>query len=233
MKKVLDAYYNEKNDYEICIDEAGRGCAFGRVYIASVILPKDLQNFDGTNIKDSKKFTSKQKLKSVAEYIKENVLDYSISYIESEIIDEINILQAVMKGMKLCINKNIEKIRNDENIINKQVELIIDGNYFKPPYTYYNEDINSIVEIPHVTIEKGDGKYMGIAAASILAKDARDTYILELCEKYPKLSEKYTLEKNMGYCTKKHIEGIEDNGITQWHRKSYSCCKNKEIYIIE
>tara|TARA_B110000967_G_scaffold190841_1_gene215922 strand:+ start:372 stop:1073 length:702 start_codon:yes stop_codon:yes gene_type:complete len=233
MKKILEAYYNENNDYEICIDEAGRGCAFGRVYIASVILPKDLKNFDGSNIKDSKKFTSKQKLKLVAEYIKENVLEYNISYIESTVIDEINILQAVMKGMKICINNNIEKLKKKDILMRKKVELIIDGNYFKPSYTYYSEESNSIVGVPHVTIEKGDGKYMGIAAASILAKDARDTYILELCEKNPILSENYTLEKNMGYCTKKHIEGIECHGITEWHRKTYSCCKNKKINIIE
>jgi ribonuclease HII len=80
-------------------------------------------------------------------------------------------------------------------------------------------------EIPHITIEQGDAKYVGIASASILAKVAHDEYILELCKEYPILCERYSLDKNVGYGTKLHIDGIKKYGITQWHRRSYGICK--------
>ena len=98
---LLDRFYDPENKYEICIDEAGRGCLFGRVYIASVVLPKESSLFDGTNIKDSKKFTSKKKIQEVATTIKDNALYYHITHMDSKEIDDVNILQAVMKGMKL------------------------------------------------------------------------------------------------------------------------------------
>ena len=236
-KILLERFYNTDNDYEMCIDEAGRGCLMGRVYIASVILPKQPEDFDGTDIKDSKKFTSKTKLKTVANYIKENALSYNISYIDENTIDDINILQATLKGMHMCITDNINDIKEickekKEEFSNKKIEAIIDGNYFKP-YMYFDEEEQVLTQLPHSTIEKGDGKYMGIAAASILAKDARDTYVQELCETYPVLSEWYKLDKNMGYGTKHHLEGINTYGITPWHRKTYSCCTNKKINFIE
>jgi len=236
-KILLERFYNTDNDYEICIDEAGRGCLMGRVYIASVILPKQPEYFDGTDIKDSKKFSSKKKLKTVANYIKENALSYNISYIDANTIDDINILKATVKGMHMCIKDSLTDIKeiceeNKEDISNKNIQAVIDGNYFKP-YMYFDENKQSLTELPHTTIEQGDGKYMGIAAASILAKDARDTYIQELCETYPILTEWYCLNKNMGYGTKHHLEGINNYGITQWHRKTYSCCKNKKINFIE
>ena len=194
-KILLERFYNPDNDYEICIDEAGRGCLMGRVYIASVILPKQPEYFDGTDIKDSKKFSSKKKLKTVANYIKENALSYNISYIDANTIDEINILKATVKGMHMCIKDCLTDIKeiceeNKEDISNKNIQAVIDGNYFKP-YMYFDENKQTLTELPHTTVEQGDGKYMGIAAASILAKDARDTYVEELCETYPILSEWY------------------------------------------
>lgn len=235
-KVLLERFYNEDNSYEVCIDEVGRGSMFGRVYIASVILPKESKSFDGSNIKDSKKFSSKKKLKEVANYIKENALSYNISYIESEIIDDINILQATMQGMHTCIKNSLTDIQNicenNKGEICNNVQLIIDGNYFKP-YMYYDNQKQQIIEIPHITIEQGDSKYMGIAAASILAKDARDSYILSLCDEYPCLSEKYQLNKNMGYGTKSHLMGINNHGISQWHRRSFGSCKTASINKIE
>jgi len=84
-------------------------------------------------------------------------------------------------------------------------------------------------EVPHTTVEQGDGKYTFIAAASILAKNAHDEYILDLCEEYPELIERYGLDTNVGYGTKKHLEGILEHGITQWHRKTYTRCKNAKL----
>jgi ribonuclease HII len=215
MSKDLEMMYDYSNDYEICLDEVGRGCMFGDVYVACVVLPKD-NKFDKKDIKDSKKFTSRIKLKNKAEYIKENALFWHVAQISVGVIDEINILQAVMMGMHKCIDSVLSKI----DYKNKKIKLIVDGNYFNE-----YKDING-VKIEHVTVKQGDGKYVGIAAASILAKDSRDSDIIELCEEYPVLKECYGLDKNVGYATKKHLEGIEEHGITQWHRKTFGKCRN-------
>jgi ribonuclease HII len=109
---------------------------------------------------------------------------------------------------------------------------VIDGNYFTP-YRVFDKTTESICEMPHVTIEQGDGKYMAIAAASILAKTARDNYISELCQTYPDLVTRYSLDKNMGYGTKAHLDGIREHGITQWHRKTFgSACKGAAVNVI-
>ena len=224
---LLTRFYNDDTQFELSIDEAGRGCLFGRVYIACVVLPKEPELFDGKDIKDSKKFSSKKKLNEVAEYIKTNALAWHVAYIDSDVIDEINILKAVMQGMHECIRNIIEKLK----IINDLVSIdkcmaIIDGNYFTP-YRAFDTGDETIHEMPHVTIEQGDAKYMGIAAASILAKTARDNYVLDLCKEYPVLIERYGLDSNMGYGTKKHLEGIREHGITQWHRRTFGeACKN-------
>jgi ribonuclease HII len=222
----LKFFYDEGNDYEICIDEVGRGCLFGRAYIAMVILPKD-GSFDGKDVKDSKKFTSKKKIREVGEMIKRSALAWHVEYIESELIDELNILQAVMRGMHACIKKALELIPSlqcCENGKCPKILAVVDGNYFTP-YRYFNDKSETIVVLPSVTVEKGDAKYIGIAAASILAKVARDSYVLEICEKEPTLKEKYGLDTNMGYGTKKHLDGIRQYGITPWHRKTFGICK--------
>ena len=226
---LLTRVYNEETSFELSIDEAGRGCLFGRVYIACVVLPKEPELFDGKNIKDSKKFSSKKKLNEVADYIKSNALAWHVSFIESDIIDEINILQAVMRGMHDCIRNIIIKLKiNNQNINFNNCMAVIDGNYFTPYRAFDNTD-ETIHEIPYVTIEQGDAKYMGIAAASILAKTSRDNYVLELCKQHPKLIDRYGLDSNMGYGTKRHLEGIRENGITQWHRRTFGeACKNAQ-----
>jgi len=225
---LLTRHYNQDTTFELCIDEAGRGCLFGRVYIACVVLPKESDLFDGKNIKDSKKFSSKKKLNEVAEYIKTNALAWHVAYIDSKTIDEINILQAVMRGMHDCIRSIIMKLheKNNQTVSIKNCMAVVDGNYFTPYRAFDNSD-NTIHEMPHVTIEQGDAKYMGIAAASILAKTERDNYVLDLCKQYPVLVERYGLDSNMGYGTKKHLEGIREHGITQWHRCTFGeACKN-------
>jgi ribonuclease HII len=230
--EMLDRIYSDTNQYELSIDEAGRGCLFGRVYIACVVLPKEQELFNGKDIKDSKKFTSKKKLNDVADYIKQNALAWHISYIDEKTIDEINILQATMQGMHNCIREVISKLETkDSNLNLRNCSAVIDGNYFNP-YRWFDKTSQTICELPHVTVEKGDGKYMGIAAASILAKTARDNYVIELSNQYPALEERYGLTTNMGYGTKKHLAGIKEHGITNLHRRTFGCCKEAFLYDI-
>jgi ribonuclease HII len=233
MSVSLLRFYDINNKYELCIDEAGRGCMFGRVYIACVVLPKDPESFLGKDIKDSKKFSSKKKINTVAQYIKEHALVWHVAFIDASIIDEINILQAVMKGMHECIRCVIEKINNLTGVILSINDFmaVVDGNYFSP-FMSFDTKLQCICELPHVTVEQGDAKYIGIAAASILAKTERDNYVQALCVEYPILAERYALNKNMGYGTKAHMDGIVAHGITQWHRKTFGCCKTAASYDI-
>jgi ribonuclease HII len=104
------------------------------------------------------------------------------------------------------------------------IQLLIDGNYFNS-YAEYNNTQRKLEVLKHVCIEGGDNKYSCIAAASILAKVARDAYIEELCNEHPELSEHYNIDSNKGYGAKKHLDGINEHGITQWHRKTFGICK--------
>ena len=225
---TLSLQYNIENLHEIGIDEAGRGPLFGRLYVSAVVLPKD-RPFYHKDIKDSKKIKSRKKMGVVAEYIKTNALAYSIQYIEHDEIDRINIRQAVFKAAHLCIKsivQQLDSIKSMDSIneIKNRFFILMDGNDFIP-YTDFDKVNNRMISIPHDTIEKGDGIYTTIAAASILAKDSRDTYIEELCKEYPELTTRYGLEKNMGYGTKLHRDGIQEHGISQYHRKTYGLCK--------
>jgi ribonuclease HII len=109
--------------------------------------------------------------------------------------------------------------------------LLIDGNHFKP-YCVYDETSEQLKSIPFETIEGGDNKYTSIAAASILAKVARDEYIENLCETYPQLEERYKIGKNKGYGTRDHLQGICEYGISQWHRKTYGQCRDAVVNTI-
>jgi len=225
---MLKKYYYECNNiYEIGVDEAGRGPLFGRVYTAAVVLPKD-DTFDHSKMKDSKKFHSKKKIEEVAEYIKQNAIAWYVSYEDEKVIDSINILQATQKSMHtsiLEVRKQLLHYFKENNKIDSEINLLIDGNYFNP-ITYLNKKTNKIDSISYVTIEGGDNKYSSIAAASILAKVYRDKYIDELCEENPQLSEHYGIDSNKGYGAKKHLDGIKEHGITIWHRRSFGICKN-------
>lgn len=208
------SYYNDDNIIEIGIDEVGRGPMFGRVYTAAVILPKE--DFEHSKMKDSKKFHSKKKINEVSEYIKENAIAWSIQWEDEKIIDKINIRNATHSAMHKAIKEIYDK-ENDKNYV-----LLVDGNDFKP-YIVMKENI--LEQVSHVCIEGGDNKYSSIAAASILAKVARDAYIDEMCVLNPELIEKYDLNNNKGYGTKKHMDGISEHGITEWHRRSFGICK--------
>ena len=218
------SFLEDPSIYEIGVDEVGRGPLFGRVYTAAVILPKD-DSFDHSKMKDSKKFHSKKKIEEVAEYIRKNAIAYSISYEDEKVIDEINILQATQRSMRTSIMEVRKQflVEAEKKELPTKVHLLIDGNYFIP-ITFLNKETNKIETIPYDFIEGGDNKYSAIAAASILAKVERDKYIEDLCIENPELVEKYSLDTNKGYGSKKHLDGIKEHGITIWHRRTFGIC---------
>ena len=221
-------YLEDPTILEIGADEAGRGPLFGRVYAAAVILPKDpASEFDFSQMKDSKKFHSKKKIAQVAEYIKTNAVAWSVAYEDESVIDKINILQATQSAMHKAIKSCIaiaEKKALAEASAPPTIQLLIDSNYFNS-ITSYDKARGQIKVVPHVCIEGGDNKYAAIAAASILAKVSRDTYIEDLCRDNPELNEKYGILSNKGYGSKKHMDGIREHGITILHRRSFGPCK--------
>ncbi len=221
--------FDDENIYEIGVDEAGRGPLFGRVYTAAVVLPKD-DTFEHFRMKDSKKFHSKKQIEDAADYIKQNAIAWFVSYETEKTIDEINILQATQKAMHSSILEVRNQIKmkmkreNKNENVDFSIYLLIDGNYFNP-VMYFNKNSNKIESLSHSCIEGGDNKFSSIAAASILAKVERDKYIEELCKENPELIEKYGIDKNKGYGSKTHLNGINEHGITIWHRRSFGICK--------
>lgn len=195
------------NDYEIGIDEAGRGPLIGRVYAGAVIWGPNTTNCD--LITDSKKLSAKKRAKAL-EWIKSNVLTWGVGFAEPAEIDSINILNATKLAMDRAIDNLKQSIKSDLSLNN----LIIDGCGWEKKFTDYN--VKSII--------KGDAKYLSIAAASIIAKEYHDEHIKQLCQNNPELNEKYDLENNMGYGTKKHLEGLAVHGNSPYHRKSFKPC---------
>ena len=221
VQQPLKICFNEDiNIVEFGIDEAGRGPMFGRVYAGLAVLPKD-DTFDHSLMKDSKKFHSKKKIEQVAEYIKQHAIAWAVEYEDEQTIDDINILQATQSAMHKCI-KNVLGQMKDLNIQN--ILLLVDGNYFKP-YSILNSSKTKVDYIKYQMVEGGDNKYTSIAAASILAKVERDKYIEELCLQNPELVERYGIDSNKGYGSKKHMDGIKQYGITKWHRQTFGICK--------
>lgn len=173
-------------------DEAGRGCLAGSVYAAAVILPEDYVN---ESLNDSKQLTAKRRYE-LRDEIERDALAWAVGIVTPAEIDEINILNASILAMHRALDGL--KLRPEA--------IIVDGNRFKP----YNF-------IPYTTVVKGDGKYLSIAAASILAKTYRDDYMDRLAQEYPQ----YGWTENKGYPTKAHREAIAEYGITPYHRKSF------------
>jgi ribonuclease HII len=226
---LLKKFYCEQNTIEIGADEVGRGPMLGRVYSGAVVLPKD-DSFDHFKMKDSKKFTSKnpKKINEVAEYIKNNALAWAVEYEDETVIDEINILQATQSAMHKAIKKVIKQLQDKSDVLDSNLDnvlLLIDGNYFKQ-LTILNKNKTKLVTVKNETVEGGDNKYTAIAAASIIAKVERDKYIEELCLENPELVERYGIDSNKGYGSKKHMDGIRQYGITKWHRRTFGLCKD-------
>ncbi|MGZ5244096.1 MAG: ribonuclease HII [Bacteroidia bacterium] len=186
-----------KGVLEAGCDEAGRGCLAGPVVAAAVILPP---RFQTKWVNDSKKLTAEQR-EEAAEIIKNKALAWAVGVIDHAEIDKINILRASFKAMHQAV----------ELLSLKPESLLIDGNRF------YN-----FTDIPHHCIVKGDGKIASIAAASILAKTHRDALMKQLHVEFPN----YGWERNMGYGTRLHYEGINKHGITPYHRLTYAPIQN-------
>ena len=219
---LATSYPDSDATFQIGVDEAGRGPLFGRVYAAAVVLPKD-DSFRHGDMKDSKRFHSKKKIRQVAQYIRQHPsVQFSVQYVEPDVIDSINIRQAVFRAMHSAIRAVLSETK-------QEALLLIDGNDFLP-YSYLIPDHDGEPRwktVPHVTIEQGDNHYTCIAAASILAKVAHDDYIADLCVQHPELMDRYALDKNVGYGTRQHLDGILKYGITPWHRKSFARCKGQ------
>ena len=173
-------------------DEAGRGCLAGPVFAAAVVFPKNYQN---ENLNDSKQLNKNQR-DALQKIIETDALAWAVAEVSQKEIDQINILNASV----LAMHRAIEKLKI------KPEFLLIDGNRFKP-----------YKKIPHQTVVKGDGKYLSIAAASVLAKTYRDNYMSQIHNEFPS----YGWLTNQGYPTKKHYEAIEKYGITPHHRKTF------------
>ena len=203
--------YLDESKVEVGIDEAGRGCLFGPVCVAAVIWPKQdplINDQPPPEIKDSKKLSEKKRL-VLREYIETNAIAWSVQFISHEEIDQLNILQATLKGMHLCID-DIRKTNPIDTIL-------VDGNHFK----VYTDD--NLECINHECVVSGDNTYKSIAAASILAKTHRDEYIYDLVKQNKDL-ERYALCKNKGYGTKIHMEALKKYGPVIGHRRSFKPC---------
>ena len=180
------------NKIEAGCDEVGRGCLAGPVVAAAVILPK---NYLHDILNDSKQLTREERIQ-LTEEIKKEAISWAVAEISNVEIDKSNILKASFKAMHLALDK----------LTVKPDLLLIDGNRFHP----YGE-------LAFECIIKGDGKYLSIAAASVLAKTYRDELMIKLSEQYPG----YAWETNVGYPTEEHRDGIRSLGITPYHRRSF------------
>ena len=198
---MLKSHYYE-GMIEAGCDEAGRGCLAGSVYAAAVILPPDYQN---ELLNDSKQLTERRRYQ-LREMIERDAISWAVGIVTPEEIDHINILNASILAMHRALDQ----------LTVRPEAVIVDGNRFKPYH-----------DLPHTTIVKGDGKYLSIAAASILAKTYRDDYMNELAEQYPQ----YDWLSNKGYPTKKHREAIKAFGITPYHRKSYNLLGDGQLSL--
>lgn len=224
--------FDDESILEIGIDEAGRGPMFGRVYAAAVILPKDA-TFPHELMKDSKKFTNFKKLTEVANIIMEKAIAYSVKFAENTEIDALNPLKATMKIMNDCVSEILERqeYNFNSNHDKKLYHLLVDGSYFRPR-TRIGKNGKTMNNIPYTCVTSGDDTFTSIAAASILAKYHRDTYIDHICDEIEGLDELYGLRKHKGYGTKIHLDAIKKYGITKWHRKTFGICKEAPIIDI-
>ena len=197
---LKSAYYTDK--VEAGCDEAGRGCLAGSVYAAAVILPP---NYENELLNDSKQLSERKRylLRSI---IENDAVAWAVGVVIAEEIDKINILNASI----LAMHRALDALKVQPEAI------IVDGNRFKP----YND-------VPYTTIVKGDGKYLSIAAASILAKTYRDDYMKTIAEEYPQ----YDWKSNKGYPTNKHRAAIKKYGISPYHRKSFTLLPPEELSI--
>lgn len=183
-------------------DEAGRGCLAGSVYAAAVILPEDFRH---DMLNDSKQLSEKQRY-LLRDVILERALAWAVGVVTPTEIDGINILNASFLAMHRAV----------DGLQIRPEHLLIDGNRFKP-----------YPDIPHTTVVKGDGKYLSIAAASVLAKTYRDDYMERLHREFPV----YGWDRNKGYPTKTHRQAIAENGASPYHRLTFNLLGDRQLEL--
>ena len=211
---MLLPYYKE-GVIEAGCDEAGRGPLAGSVYAAAVILPSDYHN---ERLNDSKKLTAGQRY-ALREEIERDAVAWALGIVTAQEIDEMNILRASITAMHRALDGLKVRPQN----------IIVDGNRFFPYYEKGpdGQPVREMGATPHTTIVKGDGKYLSIAAASILAKTYRDDYMKELHKEYPM----YGWDKNAGYPTKAHREAIKKYGTSPYHRMSFNLLGSSQLEL--
>lgn len=194
-------------------DEAGRGPLAGSVFAAAVVWDEEIDKAEHQEwlamLNDSKQLSEKQRL-YLRPLIEQHAAAWAVVEVTADEIDQINILQASITGMHRALDK----------LHIRPQHILVDGNKWRP-YIPKGE----LLQVPARTVVKGDGKYLSIAAASVLAKTYRDEYMLQLHEEYPI----YHWDKNMGYPTKAHYEAIREHGITKYHRRSFRLVKGDEV----
>ncbi len=198
----MKIFFDTKHQFEAGCDEAGRGCLAGPVVAAAVILKKGYRSH---KINDSKKLTEEERNRLRVK-IEKDALAWAVAFVDQTVIDEINILNASI----LAMHKALDQLKIRPEFI------LVDGNKFKP-----------YKDIPHTTVIGGDGKYLSIAAASILAKTHRDAYMKKIHSEYPY----YDWLHNKGYPTPKHREGIKIYGSCVHHRKSFTLLPPKQLKL--
>lgn len=193
--------YLRPNTIEAGCDEAGRGCLCGPVACAAVILP---ENFVCEELNDSKKLSASRR-EQLRVVIERHAMAWAVVMVDNIEIDRINILRASIEGMHRAVDA----------LAVRPEHIIVDGNKFTPH-----------PGIPHTTVVKGDGRYMAIAAASVLAKTHRDEFMLRAADEYPG----YGWEKNMGYPTREHRLAVQKLGLTPLHRRSFAPCMQASLF---
>ena len=197
--------YKDDDVIEVGLDEAGRGCLFGRLYVGAVVFSNDLEDFfdHGVALKDIKdsKLLTKRKRDILYDYIQECALDKTVAFAEADDVDRLNVLQADLSTMHAALDSLQVPVER----------VLVDGDHWRP---YKDTEGYAIVD--------GDAQYLAIAAAGILAKVSRDRWIEEIVTAHPDWDTKYGLSSNMGYGTAAHMTGLKEHGITSEHRKSYA-----------
>lgn len=208
----LKLRFKDDDMVEVGIDETGRGSLFGRMYIGAVVLPNELDCFfdQGATLKeinDSKKLTERKRA-ILYDYVKECAVDYNVAWCDNKFIDEKNVLQADLLTMHKALEELIVPVQR----------VLVDGDCWKTWEGHTDVEVHTIVE--------GDGNYLAIAGAAILAKVERDKWVYDMCDEHPEWHERYGLRSNKGYGAAKHIAGLKEFGPTPLHRMSYAPCNN-------
>jgi ribonuclease HII len=211
MSSSYSLYFHNDDAVEVGLDEAGRGCLFGRLYVGAVVFAKEEEDFfdHGATlqlIKDSKVLTPRRRA-ILYDYIRECALDRAVAFAEATEVDEFNVLAADMRCMHRALDALVVPVDR----------ILVDGDHWRP---WRAEGATEATEA-HVIVD-GDAQFLSIAAAGILAKVARDRWVEEVCAENPAWDAQYGLLSNKGYGTAAHMAGLREHGVTEYHRRSFA-----------